>query len=185
MEEIWKPIEKFYNEYEVSNLGRIRSTKKLIYKRNGSTYTRISKVLKPALSTDGYLKGSVCFMRKMVPYTLHRLVAEAFCEKKSDALEVNHINGIKNDNRAENLEWVTHSENCKHSFDIGLQKPKRGSLNGMSKLTDDQVRMVRKMKSDGGRFWGRNEIAKELGIAPKHLQKIVNGKVKYRSWIGV
>lgn len=51
---------------------------------------------------------------------LHRLVAEAFCEQREGANEVNHINGDKLDNRAENLEWVTHGENLEHAFDTGL-----------------------------------------------------------------
>jgi hypothetical protein len=118
----------------------------------------------------------------MIPYSVHRIVAEAFLLNIENKETVNHINGIKIDNKVSNIEWATRSENCKHSFDIGLQKPKRGSLNGMAKLTDDQVKMVRKMKLENGRFWGRNEIAKHIGIAQKTLQKVVNDP---RSWIAL
>lgn len=53
---------------------------------------------------------------------IHRIIAEAFCEKPcSDDIEVNHINGDKNDNRAVNLEWVTHNRNLKHAYENGLR----------------------------------------------------------------
>lgn len=51
---------------------------------------------------------------------LHRIIAVAFCEAREEASEVNHINGIKEDNRAENLEWVTHGENLQHAYETGL-----------------------------------------------------------------
>ena len=110
----------------------------------------------------------------MKPYTIHRLVGEAFVSNENNKPEINHIDGNKTNNHYTNLEWCTRSENCQHSFDIGLQQPKRGELNGMSKLTNGQVRDARKQKAEGGRFWGRNELAKKLGINPKHLQRIVN-----------
>jgi len=163
--ENWKTIPGYEN-YEVSDYGNIRS---LNYKRTGTI-----RLLKPAVSRDGYLKTMI--KRDDGKYTtisIHRVIARVFIGTKL-GVEVNHKNGIKTDNRLENIELITHSQNCQHSFDTGLQKPKRGELNGMAKLTQSKADELRERKRTGGRFWGRNELAKELGVTPKHLQRIVN-----------
>lgn len=163
--ETWKPL-KNYPGYEYSDTGLLRS---INYKRTGKV-----RVLSPAKSTDGYLKTMLKGVDgRYHTIALHRVIMESELPKPAKH-EVNHKNGIKTDNRIDNLEWITHSANCKHSFDMGLQKPKRGELNGMAKLTVEKVAELRRMKREGGRFWGRNEIAKELGVSGKHLQKIVN-----------
>lgn len=105
--EIWKNIDGFDGAYQVSNLGRVRH----LYK------TRDCIILVPWKTYNGYSQISLGSRKRV---SVHRLVAEAFCEMKPGCTQVNHINGIKTDNRAENLEWVTASKNCKHSFyDLG------------------------------------------------------------------
>lgn len=108
--EIWKPVKNFENLYEVSNLGRVKSVRqnkllKLIYnKQNGYRYVRLYNKLKSF-------------------YYVHTLVAEMFCDKPitNDRLTVNHKNGRKLDNRANNLEWVTFSQNLQHAYDTKLK----------------------------------------------------------------
>lgn len=95
MNEIWKAIEG-HERYHVSNQGRVKS-----FVRN-----KEGKILR-LQDSHGYLRVSVDGKLRFV----HRLVAGAFCENYREGLEVNHINEIKHDNRAENLEWVTHREN--------------------------------------------------------------------------
>lgn len=164
--EIWKKLVD-YSDYEYSNLGNLRS---LNYKRTGQ-----KRILKPAISRDGYLKTMLKNDNgKYVTIAIHREIMKSESNKPTIKHEVNHINGIKTDNRPENLEWVTHSQNCKHSFDIGIQKPKRGELNGMAKLTKEDVEFLRNKKKTGTRYWGRNELAMQYGISAKHLQRIVN-----------
>ncbi len=164
--EIWKPIPNF-SKYEASNLGRLRS---LNYKRTGKVV-----VLKTSKSKDGYLKTMIKNDDNIYKsWSVHKFVMLTFKGERKKGEEVNHINGIKTDNRAVNLEYVTHSENVQHSFDIGLQKPKRGELNGMSKLNRKQVEYIREAKKTKGRYWGRNELAKKFNVSAKHLQDIAN-----------
>lgn len=172
--ELWRCIPNF-NRYQASNLGRIRS---LNYKNSG-----LIKVLSPATAKDGYLKTVLLNDGgKYKGGLIHRFVTSAFYGAISDGMEVNHIDGDKLNNSITNLEYCTHSENCQHACDTGLWTSKVGDLNGMSKLTKDQVRTARDAKKCNGRFWGRNKMAKEFGISSKHLQKIVNNKA---SWSNV
>ena len=109
--EIWKPIKNCSN-YKVSNLGKVKCI-------NG-------EYAKRTMSPKGYFRVS---MRndndKYVRYDIHRLVAEAFCEKPitDERLVVNHKNGYKKDNRANNLEWCTYKENAQHALKHNLWKP--------------------------------------------------------------
>lgn len=86
-----------YENYSISNLGNIRNDK-----------TR--RILKPYKKQNGYLQ--IQLGRKQVPKYIHRLMAITFLEKEKDKIQVDHINGKKDDNRLENIRWVSVSENC-------------------------------------------------------------------------
>lgn len=115
-DEQWKTIKDFDN-YEISTLGNIR-TKEYCDDRN---HKRTSKLLKKRINNSGY---EYVFLSnnnvKHKTLTIHRLVAKTFMEDYSKDLQVNHINGIKTDNRLENLEMVTPQENVLKRYEIGI-----------------------------------------------------------------
>ena len=135
--EVWKKIWKFEN-YEVSNFGNIKNTN---FKRSG-----FEKIMKPTKNSKGYLLVSLFKNGKRNRFCVHRLVLESFVENIENKKCVNHINGIKTDNRVENLEWNTYSENTKHAFKNGLMKNKFGENQHLSKLKKDNVLEIRENK---------------------------------------
>lgn len=113
--EQWKKTDDFW--YEVSNLGNVRSILRRVQcGPKTATGTRIvgGVLIRPFISkSTGYFQVSLSKKKRM---SVHRLVAKAFCDGYFDGAYVNHKNGIRTDNRAENLEWCTHAENNLHSY---------------------------------------------------------------------
>lgn len=140
--EKWKPAIKFKGNdytglYEVSNLGRVKS---II--RKGVCHERIiSQQL-----DRGYCTVHLCKNGKEKRETVHSLVCNAFHNNTENKREVNHINGIKTDNRASNLEWNTTSENQIHAFKHGLQVSSKGEKHGRSRLKEKDIIDIRNSK---------------------------------------
>lgn len=133
--EKWKTIKGYSGDYEVSDTGRIRSFKQ---------YYEGGKILKPNVVTGGYYAVVLCKGGKNKKIKIHRLVATHFIDNLFNKPCINHINGVKEDNRASNLEWCTRSENDKHAFRLGLRTQK-GEQNSCSKLTDKKVREIKRL----------------------------------------
>ena len=113
-QEQWKPIEGTNSKYEVSNFGRVRT--------NGQRPGLLTLTKQPS----GYRYAMIELSNgKKRNCRVHRLVAQYFIPNTDNLREVNHKDGNKDNNRADNLEWCTRSHNVKHSFDTGLKKPHR------------------------------------------------------------
>lgn len=112
--ENWKEIEGTNGKYFVSDQGNIKKLGGKQFKRNGEN-------LKLCEINSGYLIAKMYVNHKHIQRTVYRLVAEAFLGKR-DGLDVNHKNGNKQDNRLENLEWCTRSQNMEHCLKHGLRK---------------------------------------------------------------
>lgn len=119
--EIWKDING-YPDYQVSNYGRIWSKKTQRY-------------LKQQLKKNGYYNvGLYAINGKMKKERVHRLVALAFVDNPHNYTVVNHIDGDKTNNKAENLEWCTVQENTKHAFDNNLGDFQERAMKNIDKL---------------------------------------------------
>lgn len=118
MIEVWKTIDGFDGIYQVSNLGRIKSIDRLVCSFVNKHRIKRGRILKPGTTPKGY--HCVNLGKNETKKRLHRLIAEAFLPNPEQKETVNHINGIKTDNRVENLEWATYSENINHAYLTGL-----------------------------------------------------------------
>lgn len=126
--------------------------------------------------------GSVCgyrvvtLQRDGIQHTprVHRIVATHFISNPLGKDQVNHKNGIKADNRVENLEWCNASENQLHAFAIGLSTPKRGIKHYMAKLSEDDVRTIRAMWESGAFL--QREISEQYSIDRGYVAVLLGGK---------
>ena len=113
--EIWKDIKDYEGLYQVSNLGRVRSLPKV--DRLGRVHN--GKIKAQVNNGSGYLIVNLKHNGKQKMKTVHRLVAETFISNDDNLPEINHIDGNKVNNRVDNLEWCTRSENVKHAIKNG------------------------------------------------------------------
>lgn len=165
--EVWKDVVGYEGLYQVSSFGRVKSLPKK--KGYGEGYTQKEKLLKNANN------GQYLFVRlgrdgKYKNLFVHRMVAQAFIpnvERKSD---VNHKNGIKTDNRAENLEWNTRQENIIHSYKSGLQK-----------WTDEKKAKIGKRViclDSGKEYFSIEKAAEQTGIDRGNIGACCRGRRK-------
>ncbi len=132
------------------------------------------RTLSPGLS-GGYHLVFPCVGGKGTTRKVHQLVAEAFLgPRPTDKHEVNHRNGNKSDNRVENLEWVTRSQNVLHAHATGLIKNKAvGERVGRAKLTAEGVKEMRRLHADGVGF---RTLGRRFGVDHKTAAAAICGK---------
>lgn len=112
----WKDIAGYEGHYQISNYGNVKSLSRTIKNSRYQFGSVKDRTLKQAINTNGYSFVSLRLNGKQKSVSIHRLVAIAFLANPDAKEQVNHINGVKSDNRVENLEWVTRSENVLHAY---------------------------------------------------------------------
>lgn len=183
--EVWKDIKGYEGVYQVSNYGNLRSLTRTIDDKNGKIKIIKGKSLKASTTSYGY--KSVVFRNGLNKENLrvHRLVAQAFIENKDNKPYVNHLDGNKANNRVDNLEWCTNSENMKHAFGTGLKEPSNPNKNGLtqgskhhkSKLTEKDVIFIGSNSKANGGFMKNTELAEKFGVTKVTIGYVVNNKI--------
>lgn len=164
--EVWKTIKGFEN-YQVSSYGNVRSIDRLVPHRTSGELMLKGKLIKPYKTNSGYISVKLYKNSKQKSFLVHRLIALYFIENIKKKSYVNHLDGIKTNNKIENLEWVTNSENHIHAYELGLKL--RGEKCNMSKLTEEQVIQIRLLNG-----MTHLEISNIYNVSRRCIGKILN-----------
>jgi hypothetical protein len=177
-QEEWRVI-KSVPDYAVSNMGRLKRV-------TGGVHTWPGRILTPRPNRDGYMACQLCSRQNPIANNhgkvwrlLHRLVLEEFVGARSEGFSCNHINGNKKDNRLENLEWVTVTENNQHALDTGLRSNGIGDTSFNHKLQESDVLEIKKLLHSGN--VSQRSIAKNFNVHFATISQIKMG----RNWTHV
>lgn len=173
--EEWRPVWGT-DAYEVSSFGRVRSLERVV--RAGNHFRTVrARILKTSIA-NGY---AVCSAHRHV--TVHRLVAESFVDGWAEGLQVNHKDGDRANNVPSNLEWVTASENNRHSFRVlGRVNPATGRKGG-DHWSSKPVESVDTMTGKVVAYQSIQDVARD-GFNPNIVSKCLRGRRGYRSHKG-
>ena len=165
MQEIFKWVKGYEGYYEVSNKGKVRSTS---YKG--------TRILKPSKTKRGYLNVIFCINQVKIHKLVHRLVAETFLMNPNNLKQVNHINGNKEDNSVENLEWCTQEYNNFHAYNTHLLN--RYEDRPEAKLTKEKVLLIPELISQGATT---DDLKNLFQVSRRCIDNIFEGK----NWTGL
>lgn len=164
--EKWKKISG-YKYYLISNLGRVKSI-------NDKGNWGDGRILKTIVRKSGYCVVNLWSYsgsdKKMKQHKVHKLVANAFIPNTKNKPIINHIDGDKENNKAANLEWCTHSENMVHSYKNGLHKVDKG--NKTTKLNKKQVKEIRQRYKEEN--ISQADLSKDYPVCEGQIRKIIN-----------
>ncbi len=164
--EQWKDIQEYKGLYQISDYGRVRRIK--------GHLCRKTRVLKLVLNTNGYPSIQLWANNKYTTNRIHTLVLATFVGPKPSKMECRHLDGNPTNNRLNNLKWGTRSENQKDAVKHGtkFQPDNRGCKNGNAKLTDTQVRQIKRLLL----YKTHEQISQQFKVARKTIYDIDKNK---------
>jgi len=174
MGEIWKDIPNYEGLYQISNLGRVKSLERIVLQKNGRKRVQHELIRKPRKVYKGYLQIDLWKNHEYSAKRINRLVAQAFIPNPENKPEVNHIDGNKENNCVDNLEWVTGKENMQHAIRTGLWKashsPKKNRKSKKIIQLDDENNVIKVWDSI-------RDIMKYYNLKySSHIYACINGK---------
>jgi hypothetical protein len=173
IEEIWKDIDFTNGEYQVSNLGRIKSMQRIVKDSKGRLQPINEKLIKGWINQKGYVEVSI----KGKSHKVHRLVAKAFIENLELKPSVNHIDFNKENNCLQNLEWVTNKENTHHAIVNNRIKRQIGSSHYKAKAVNQFEK-----NGDFVRKWDcMSDLERQMNVDRSNLIRHLQGSSRYKS----
>lgn len=182
--EIYKDIRGYEGLYQVSNLGNVKSLQRTITNSRGQVRGLNVYLLKPNKKRTGYLEVSLRKDGKQRSFLIHRLVASNFISNNEGKPQVNHINGIKTDNRVENLEWCTVSENTKHAYKNNLSNFKNTADKALFDINEktSYKKLIFIKKNIILEFSSTSEASKMLKLDRDNITRAIRKNQKVGGW---
>lgn len=164
--EVWKPVVGYEGLYEVSSYGNVRRHE------SSQRYAWLGRTRQANPNHQGYLQLELSKGNVKTTYKVHKLVALAFLGPRPEGYSINHKDGVKQNNHASNLEYVTPKENTHHAYKLGLRTGNFGAANGSTKLTAEQVEEILTLKDR----MAQRKIAERFGVHRSTITKVFAGR---------
>lgn len=174
--EIWADVFGYEGKYKISNFGQLKSLDREVVSRGGMLITIKGKLKKPQINYKGYNKVLLNKNGVSKGYFIHRLVGIAFIQNPKNKPQINHKNGIRTDNRVQNLEWCTNTENQIHSFAVlnrkGSVMKKGGESTSSKKVRCDTLEIEKP---------SLEEMSIHFGFLRQRISEVCTGrKLQYQ-----